>query len=532
MDFVGKQPGKTTLTSTGLATIRGHVIKRPNQIALKTETYSSTYAEMWERCSRLANSLLDKGFSKPDLIITYMPNCYQYVEIIVAALMAGLPISFGNYRLTSEEIIYQITNSQAKVVFVQEEQYEIIKPLMDSLPEVKEIVVISDTKIEGVLNYEDLINQGSSEEANVDLDLEDMHMLFYTSGTTGKPKGAVRTIYCDYNMAIATAIELGVSRDDTLFVAAPMYAAATAGYVYCTLLVGGTITIAPAFIPEDSLRLIDLFKPTFVFMVPVMFKWMLSMLPPETVAKYDLSSVRLAVSCGAPMHSDIFQAMTEKLPNAKCVNMLGVSELGFVTAITSDEWFGLNKEGSIGKGSFDIDLKIVDLDGNEVTEPGGIGVLYVRGPATFNGYWNNPEGTAESFLDDQWCSVGDMARFDEDGYYFLVDRAQDMIVSGGTNIYPAEIEDVIMEMEGIADVGVIGVPDEKWGELVKAIVVLKPEHEVSEEEIIAYCRQHLAGFKIPKSVDYIDTIPRNAAGKMLKKDLRKPYWEGKDTFIS
>ncbi|NLJ71421.1 MAG: AMP-binding protein [Syntrophomonadaceae bacterium] len=532
MDFIGKQPGKTTATSTGLSTIRGHVVKRPNQIALKTETFSETYAEMWQRCTQMANALLDKGFAKPDLAITYMPNCYQYVEIIVACLMAGLPLSLGNYRLTPEEIIYQINDCGAKIVFVQKEQYDLINPLMDRLPTVKEIVIISDEKIAGALNYEELIANGDKEEPDIESDLDDLHLLFYTSGTTGKPKGAVRTMYCDYNMAVSTAIELGVSRDDILYVAAPMYAAATAGYVYCTLMVGGTITIAPAFIPEDSLRLIDLFKPTFVFMVPIMFKWMLAMLPEETIAKYDLSSVTKAVSCGAPMHSDIFQAMHDRLPNAKCVNMLGVSELGFVTAITTDEWFGLNKEGSIGKGSFDIDLKIVDLDGNEVTEPGGIGVLYVKSPSTYNGYWGNPKGTAESFLDDQWCSVGDMARFDEDGYYFLVDRAQDMIVSGGTNIYPAEIEEVIMGMEGIADVGIIGVPDEKWGELVKAIVQLKPEAEVSEEEIITYCRQYLAGFKVPKSVDYIDTIPRNAAGKMLKKDLRKPYWKGKETFIS
>lgn len=532
MDFIGKQPGKTTLTSNGLTTIRGHVIKRPDKIALQTEEFSETYLEMWQRCTKLANALLDRGFKKPDLAITYMPNCYQYVEIIVAALMAGLPLSLGNYRLTPEEIIYQINNSGAKIIFVQPEQYELIAPLKDRLPTVKDIIVISGSQTEGALNYEELIAGGRSEETNESVELEDMHLLFYTSGTTGKPKGAVRTKYCDYNMAVSTAIELGVSRNDTLFVAAPMYAAATAGYTYCTLMVGGTICIAPAFIPEDSLRLIEKFKATFVFMVPIMFKWMLAMTPPETVAKYDLSSVRLAVSCGAPMHSDIFQAMADKFPRAKCVNMLGVSELGFVTAITTEEWFGLNKEGSIGKGSFDIDLKIVDLDGNEVLEPGGIGVLYVKSPATFNGYWQNPEGTAGSFLDDQWCSVGDMARFDEDGYYFLVDRAQDMIVSGGTNIYPAEVEQVIMGMEGIADVGVIGVPDEKWGELVKAIVVLKPGYEVSEEEIIAYSRQYLAGFKIPKSVDYIDTIPRNAAGKMLKKDLRKPYWEGHGTFIS
>ncbi len=532
MDFIGKNPGKTTLISNGITSIRGQVIKRPDKIALKTENFSETYAEMWQRSTQLANALLAKGLKKSDLIIIYTANCYQFIEFFLAVGIAGLPVSFGNYRLIPEEIIYQINNCGAKVICLQQEQYDVIAPFRDQLPTVKEIVLISDKKVDGVLDYEELIASGSPEEPNVEVLPEDIHVLFYTSGTTGKPKGAVRTMYADYNSAISTTIELGISRDDILYVAAPMYAAATGGYILCTLVVGGTICIAPSFIPEDSLRLIDLFKPSFVFMVPIMYKWMLSMMPPETLAKYDLSSVRMAVSCGAPMHSDIFQAMSDNFTNAKCVNMLGCSELSFVTSITSEEWFGKKKEGSIGKGIFDIDLKIVDQKGEEVTEPGSIGVLHVKGPATFNGYWQNPQGTEASFLDDQWCSVGDMAKFDEEGYYYLVDRIQDMIVSGGTNIYPAEIEKVIMNIEGIVDVGVIGVPDEKWGEQVKAIVVLKPGYQVSEEEIISFCRQRLAGFKIPKSVDYIDIIPRNAVGKMLKKDLRKSYWEGKDTFIS
>ncbi|HPF21648.1 MAG TPA: AMP-binding protein [Syntrophomonas sp.] len=530
MDFIGKQPGKTSLTSNGISTIRGHVQKHPDRIALKTEDFSETYAEMWQRCVRLANALLAKGLNKPDLIATYMPNSYQFVEVIVAAEMIGLPITLGNYRLTPEEIIYQINNCEAKVIFVKQEQYDLISPLLDRLPTIKEIVLISDTPAEGVLNYEELIAGGSQEEPKADVLPEDMHLLFYTSGTTGKPKGAVRTMYCDYNMAISTAIELGLSRDDSMLVVAPMYAAATTGYFLTTLMVGGTLCIAPAFIPEDSLRLIDLHKPSFVFMVPIMFDWMLS-LPPETIAKYNLSSVRLAVACGAPMHSTIFQKMADHFTNAKCINMLGASELGFVTSITTEEWFGLKKEGSIGKGIFDMDLKIVDDKGQEVG-PDGVGVLYSRSPATFDGYWQNPEGTRESFLNHEWTSVGDMARIDEDGYIYLVDRAKDMIVSGGTNIYPAEVEGVILKLNGIADVGVIGIPDEKWGEQVKAIVVLKPGYSISEDEIIAHCRQHLAGFKVPKSVDYADAIPRNAVGKMLKKELRKPYWEGKKSFIS
>ncbi|HRX22449.1 MAG TPA: class I adenylate-forming enzyme family protein [Syntrophomonadaceae bacterium] len=530
MDFIGKQPGKTSLTSDTISTIRGKVQKRPDKIALRTENFSETYAEMWQRCKQMANAILAKGLQKPDSVITYMPNSYQMAEVVVAMGMIGLPISLGNYRLTPDEMIYQVNDCDAKVIFLQKEQYETIAPLRDQMPTLKEIVVISEQFVDGALNYEDLIASGSPEEPQVKLLLDDMHLLFYTSGTTGKPKGAVRTVYCDYNMAISTALSLGLSHEDSMFVVAPMYSAATCGYFLSMLTVGGTLCIAPAFVPEESLRLIDLFQTSFVFMVPIMYDWMLS-LPPETLAKYDLSSVRIAAACGAPMHSTIFQKMADHLPNAKSINMLGASELGFVTTITYDEWFGLHKEGSIGKGIFDMDLKIVNEKGKEC-EPDEVGVLYARSPATFDGYWKNPEATKEAFLDHEWSTVGDMARMDADGYIYLVDRSKDMIVSGGINIYPAEVEGVILKLEGIADAGVIGVPDDKWGEQVKAIVVLKPGYSVSEEDIITHCRQYLAGFKVPKSVDYIDAIPRSAIGKMLKKDLRKPYWEGKDTFIS
>lgn len=530
MDFIGKQTGKTTLTSNNLSTIRGHVMKRPDKIAIKTETFSETYGEMWQRCVQLANALLERGIKKPDLVVTYMPNSYQFVEVMVSAQLAGLPLTLGNYRLTPEEIIYQINNCQARVIFVQPEQYALIYPLLDRLPSIKEIILVGESDDDNVLTYEMLIASGGKEEPEVEVLPEDMHLLFYTSGTTGKPKGAVRTMYCDYNMSVSTAIEIGLNRDDSMLVVAPMYAAATTGYVLTMLMIGGTLAIAPAFIPEETLRLIDLYKPTFVFMVPIMYDWMLS-LPKDIIQLYDLSSVRLALACGAPMHSTIFQKMVDWLPNAKCINMLGCSELGFVTAISAEEWFSMDKEGSIGKGIFDMDLKLVDENGKEVGAD-EVGLLYARSPSTFDGYWNNPEGTQEAFLDKQWATVGDMARMDEDGYYYLVDRAKDMIVSGGTNIYPAEVEGVILKIEGIADVGVIGVPDEKWGEQVKAIVVLKKGYSVNEEDIIAHCRQYLAGFKVPKSVDYIDQIPRNAVGKMLKKELRKPYWEGKNTFIS
>lgn len=530
MDFIGKQPGKTNLINNGISSIKGHVEKRPDKVALQMEGFSETYAELWQRCTKLANALQDRGFQKGDLAVTYMSNCYQFVEIMLGCEMLDMSLSYGNFRLTPEEIVYQINNCEAKIVFVLQDQYELIAPIRDRLPTVKEVVLVGGSDVPGVLGFEQLIAAGGEEEPQVDIEPEDIQVLFYTSGTTGKPKGAVRTAYCNYNLAVSTAIELGVSREDSLFVAAPMYAAATVGYLYTTLMVGGTLCIAPSFLPEECLRLMELFKTSFVFMVPIMYDWVFS-LPPEVQAKYDLSRVRIAVSCGAPMHTHIFQKMRDGFKNAHCVNMLGCSELGFVTSITTEEWFDKGKQGSVGKGIFDMDLKIVSADGRELPK-GEIGLLYGRSPSTFNGYWKNEEGTRGAFLDEQWGTVGDMARMDEEGYIYLVDRAQDMIVTGGTNVYPAEVENIILQIEGIADVGVIGVPDEKWGEQVKAIVVLKPGHTVSEEEIVNYCRQYLAGFKTPKSVDYIEMIPRNAAGKMLKKELRKPYWEGKDTFIS
>ncbi len=211
--------------------------------------------------------------------------------------------------------------------------------------------------------------------------------------------------------------------------------------------------------------------------------------------------------------------------------MLGASELGFITRISADEWLNEGKENSIGKAIFDMELKIASKDGKEV-EPGEAGLLYCRSSAIFDGYWYNEAGTQEAFLDHEWATAGDMARMDNDGYYYLLDRARDMIVSGGTNIYPAEVEDVILQMEGIADVGVIGIPDEKWGEQVKAVVVLKQGHSVREDEIIGFCKEHLAGLKAPKSVDYAESIPRSPVGKMLKKVLRKKYWEGRDVLIS
>ena len=530
MDFIGKQPGKKTATSNGINTIRGNAFRNPGKIALRTERLSVTYAQLWQRVIQLSNAVIDRGMTKNDSMITYMANCPQYAEIMLTSQMTGSPLTLGNYRLTGDEIAYQINDSGAAMVFVQADFLPVILKIKNQLAGVKHIIVIGDSPDKNIKGYEDFLSAGSKVEPSLDVLSEDMSMLFYTSGTTGKPKGAARTMYSNYNMAVSTLITLSLRSDDMMLVVAPMYAAATSGYLLSTLMAGGTLFIVPAFVPEETLKLIDKYRPTFIFMVPVMYDWLLSF-PPETLAKYDLSSVRVVTSCGAPMHTSIFQKMKNNFKTDYIYNMLGCSELGFVSIISADEWLEQGKANSIGKPTFDVEMKIVSEKG-ETMAAGEVGLLYCRTPQNFDGYWHNETGTQEAFLDHEWGTVGDMARMDEDGFCYLVDRAKDMIVSGGTNIYPAEVEGVIQQMDGIADAGVIGVPDEKWGELVKAVVVLKNGFTVTEDEIISFCKEKLAGFKVPKSVDYIDIIPRNAVGKMLKKDLRKKYWEGRDVFIS
>ena len=356
MDFIGKQPGKKTATSNGINTIRGHVRKNPGKIALKTENLSITYAMLWERSIRLSNAILDLGMSKNDSMITYMANCPEYVEIMLTSQMTGSPLTLGNYRLTGEEIAYQVNDSGAAMLFVQADLLPEILKMKDRLQGVKHIISIGETDGGMIKKYEDLISGGSEIEPLIDVSPEDLSMLFYTSGTTGKPKGAARTMYSNYNMAVSTLITLGLRSDDLMLVVAPMYAAATSGYFLSVLMAGGTLFIVPAFIPEGTLKLINDHRPTFIFMVPVMYGWLFSF-PPETLAKYDLSSLRVVTSCGAPMHTSIFQKMKDNFKTDNIYNMLGCSELGFVSVISADEWLTKGKANSIGKPTFDVEMK-------------------------------------------------------------------------------------------------------------------------------------------------------------------------------
>jgi len=522
VDF-GRKSGKFSFSDNTLWTMRTNVVKNPRNPAVMYEETVISWAELWERSNRLGNALKKLGLKKGERVQVFLPNCLEYPEVVIGINKAGLVVTTGNFRLTGQELSYQLNDSGSRAIIMKSvEQYENLKKIREEVANLEYVIIIDDNDIEGCYSYYELLNDASPADPDVDVHPEDIQLLMYTGGTTGRPKAAARTFKSNYHMANAVCHELGLTPKDIYLAVAPLYAAASMGYMYATLLSGGTVGIVPAFIPDRILSYVEKYRATWMFMVPIMYEWILN-LPSDVLTKPDISSLKHVCSCGAPLKNQTALKIIEFFKDAEVTNWLGASELGFISKYSYKN--GLKDEGCVGKAVFDLELAIFDEKGEPV-KAGETGILYARGYSVWEGYLNKPEATQEAFFDHEWGTVGDIVYQDEDGDFYIVDRKNDMIITGGINVYPAEVEKVILTMPEVRDVAVIGVPDEKWGEAVKAIVVRKPGSDVSEEDIIKYCRTKLAGFKVPKSVDFIEEIPRSLVGKTLRRELRKKYWEG------
>jgi acyl-CoA synthetase (AMP-forming)/AMP-acid ligase II len=348
----------------------------------------------------------------------------------------------------------------------------------------------------------------------------------YTSGTTGKPKGAIRTQEASALLSLITELEMGFTRNDTGLLVMPMCHANSLffsfAFTYCGA--GCFVYDRSSFDPEHLLRTFSEHNVSFTSLVPTHYIMMLG-LPDAVKGRYDASSVSKLLISSAPSRRETKLAIMDHFRNSQLFELYGSSEAGFVTLLRPDEQ--LTKLGSVGRewtGSGRI--KLLDADGSEVPE-GEVGELYSRTPYTFRGYWKLPEKTAEAFR-GPYCSVGDMARRDEDGYYYLVDRKSNMIISGGENVYPSEVEDLLGAHPKVKDVAVIGVPDQKWGESVHAVVVLHEGQGATQDEILDWCKAGIAGYKRPRSVSFVgdDEMPRTATGKILHRVLREKFARG------
>jgi fatty-acyl-CoA synthase len=499
----------------------------PDKIGARDLERAMTFQEWNARSCRLANALLGLGLAKGDRVAVLAYNCIEWLEIYAATAKAGLVAVPINFRLVGEEIRYIVENCEAGTFIVQDDLVAPVERVRQNLsvPARNFIHFGALACPPGYRAYEDLLAAARDSEPNVTVQPADPWTLMYTSGTTGKPKGAIRSHRGGAHLSLITEVEMGFGRRDAALLVMPMCHANSlyffGAFTYCGA--GCTVYSRKSFDPEHLLRTLGESGASFTSLVPTHYIMMLA-LPAALRAKYNVEQVTRLLVSSAPARRDTKLAIMDYFRNSALFELYGSTEAGWVTMLHPAEQF--TKLGSVGRecvGSAPI--RLLDPTGNEVPD-GETGELYSCNPYTFDGYWKLPDKSREAFRGD-YCTVGDLARRDQDGFYYLVDRKSNMIISGGENIYPSEVENLLGAHQHVKEVAVIGVPDPKWGERVHAIVVLHAGAAVTEAELVAWCRDRIAGYKRPRSISFIrdDDMPRTATGKILHRVLKTRYSE-------
>jgi len=496
----------------------------PDKVGARDLTRSLTFRGWNHRSCKLANALVGLGLEKGDRIAVLAYNCLEWMEIYAAVAKAGLVVVPINFRLIGSEVRYIVENSEARAIIVQE-------GLLDHVEAIRAERLIAEEKYihfgggtpPGFRSYEDLVAAGARSEPSVEAGPQDPYALLYTSGTTGKPKGVIRNSASFVLLAYLAQVDWGFSRNDLALLVMPMCHANSLffAYVFAACGAGSCIYDRRSFEPDHLLRTLTGAGFTFTSLVPTHYIMMLG-LPESVKQRLNVESVSKLLISSAPARQDTKLALMEYFRRSHLYEAYGSTEAGWVTLLRPEEQ--LTKLGSIGRECLGTGrIKLLDAEGNEVVD-GEVGELYSRSPYAFQGYWKLPEKTAEAFR-GAYCTVGDMARRDQDGYYYLADRKSNMIISGGENIYPSEVEQVLGAHPKVKDVASIGVPHEIWGEAVHAVVVLHQDQRASESDILDWCKDRIAGYKRPKSISFIaeDEMPRTATGKVLHRVLRSRY---------
>lgn len=508
-------------------TIARNSRKFPDKEALIYGKTRLTYKQFNERINRLSHALMALGVKKGSKVAILSFNCNQFLEAYYAlAKIGGVSVPL-NFRLHPEELTYIANHSEAEAFITGEALVEMAKGMQKDLPQVKNYISISNKPVEGMLHYEKWIAKYPDDEPLIVIDEDDPAFIMYTAGTTGRPKGAVITHKNEIVMWMLGGMyifsEPGIHGDWRLwdyksFAVPPIFHLAAFGFCQFNFLVGATIVLPEeVFDPAHIMKIIQDEKINAILMVPAMANFM--MLLPD-LEKYDTKSIRIWLSGAAILPTETRKQIQRIFPNAKIFDMFGQTEMSpVVTALLPSESKG--RETSVGRVLPFVEMRVVDENDNDVPV-GQVGEAVYRGPTVMKEYYKDPKATAEA-MRGGWFHGGDLVRKDKEGYVYVVDRKKDMIISGGENIYPAEIEEVLYQHPQILECAVIGVFDEKWGESVKAVVVCKPGEKLTEKEVIEYCKGHLASYKKPRSVDFVDSLPRNTVGKVLKRVLREQY---------
>ncbi len=487
----------------------------PDKAAFVVGDQARTYAEFDERTTRLAHALRSRGVQARDRVAIMLPNGFEFFETWAAASKLHAPVVLVNWHLKADELTYILTDSGASIIVSDPELAPHFEP---ALREVEGCGLLTTG-----LEYEASITAESAAATAEPLTLIGLESpIFYTSGTTGRPKGVVHgstgSVDPDAvrrNMSSQIAL-WGWTPDDVYIVTGPAYHAGPGGWAMTALAIGATTVILPSFDASEWLRLVEQHRVTRTFMVPAHFIRILEI--PDEVAARDLTSLQLIVHAGAPCPVPVKRRIIEALAPCEIAELYGMSE-GGATRISMAEW--LERPGSVGLPWPGVEVRVLDPDGNPVPT-GATGVIYVRPPGGLRfHYHDDPTKTDDAWRADAF-TVGDVGHLDADGYLYLTDRAVDMVIRGGVNVYPREIEDVLYGHPAVVDCAVFGVPDERLGEQLMAVVETRTE--VTADELRDYCREHLADFKVPAKIELVDELPRQPNGKVLKRLLREQHW--------
>jgi long-chain acyl-CoA synthetase len=484
-----------------------------------------TYAELEARSNRLANLLLRLGAGPGAKILWCGPNSPQVVAVMSAARKIGAVAVPLNYRLTPAEALYVINHSDAEIAYVDCEHAPMFAELAGQLEKVWHVVAVGGTAPEGML--------GDGDIAAAPTDVPDVGdaagtggTMIYTSGTTGKPKGAFRSGGPDPVSTGALLGLLGYRADDIYITCGPLYHSGPSAFLAASMLYGQTVIVQRRFDAEDWLRLVDAYEATSTFSAPAPIR-MICALPKEVKDRYDRSSMRVMIANAAPWSYALKQQYVADFPPGSLFEVYGSTELGVDTVLLPADQ--MRKPGSCGQPAPGVEIMLVGPDGGEVTGTGPEhpGEVFIRSKSVFSTYYKNDASYAAGSHGD-YHSVGDIAYWDDEGYLYICDRKSDMIITGGMNVYPAEIEAVLDAHPEIFDVAVFGIPSPEWGETVHATVVRAPGSSLTGPEVTAFAREQLASYKVPRSVDFTAELPRTGSGKVLKRQLRAPYWAGQD----
>ena len=507
--------------------------QQPDRTAVYFGDTRLTFRELAGRVGRLAGALQGLGMAAGDRVAMLAMNSSRYLEYQLAVPWGGGVLNPCNVRWSVAEIVYSLIDSGSSILIVDDAFAAMVEPILRDAPSIQQVIHAGDGAApKGAHDYERLI-ASNAPVADAGREGDDLLGIFYTGGTTGFPKG----VMLSHANLFASGMSLlgeGISPRGSVYLhAAPMFHLADFGISIPQHLAGNAHAIIPAFKPEAVLESIARDRVTDVLLVPTMIQMLVD--HPAMKAGPDVSSLKRVVYGASSISEAVLDRAMAALPGVEFFQAYGMTELSPVATI-NPAWFHTaegRKEGKLrsgGRASFGTEVRIVDELGKEVPR-GTVGEVAVRGPNVMQGYWNQPEQTAAA-LRQGWMHTGDGAYMDDDGFVFVVDRLKDMIKSGGENVFSAEVENALAQHPAVAACAVIGVPDETWGEAVHAVVVAKPGATVTEAELVAHCKQSIAGYKCPRSVELREALPLSGAGKILKTVLRKPFWEGRSTQIN